>query len=173
MIRITSLRNDKLGIDLPQMVFERRADDLLDFGVVRVTEKSIWHAIESIGIPYEDWVACKDSGSQVLDLSIELKNGSSMGEEKIARAIRRQITMSEDGNPDVVDDFDGYINFSVRVNLLPKGAFANYMSFRQAEGADLAHLKPPHVNPSKHVLSLLQAQQKTGKPQARKEPMPV
>ena len=173
MIRITSLRNEKLGIDLPQMVFERRADDLLDFGVVRVTEKSIWHSLESIGIPYVDWVACKETGSQVLDLHIELKNGSSVREEEIAQAIHRQITSSENGGSEVVDDFDGYINFSVRVNLLPKGAFANYMSYRQAEGADLAHLKPPHVNPSQNVLSLLQAQQETSKPPARKEPMPV
>ena len=30
MIRITSLRNDELNIDIPQMTFERRADDLID-----------------------------------------------------------------------------------------------------------------------------------------------
>ncbi|GAI02544.1 unnamed protein product, partial [marine sediment metagenome] len=32
MIRITALRNEKLNIDIPQMVFERRADDLIDLG---------------------------------------------------------------------------------------------------------------------------------------------
>ncbi len=50
MVRITSLRNEKLGIDIPQMVFERRADDLLDFVVIRLTEKTIWQAIENTGI---------------------------------------------------------------------------------------------------------------------------
>jgi hypothetical protein len=49
------------------------------------------------------------------------------------------------------------INFRVEITLLPRGAFANYTSQRQAEGADLAHLKPPHINPSDKVLSLLLA----------------
>ena len=38
---------------------------------------------------------------------------------------------------------------------MPKGAFRNYATRRQAEGADLAQLKPPHINPSDKVLSLL------------------
>jgi phenylacetate-coenzyme A ligase PaaK-like adenylate-forming protein len=32
VVRITSLRNEKLGIDIPQMVFEGRADDLIEIG---------------------------------------------------------------------------------------------------------------------------------------------
>ena len=46
-------------------------------------------------------------------------------------------------------------DFTVEVELLPKGSFAKYTSQRQAEGADLAHLKPPHINPSDEVLTLL------------------
>ena len=49
------------------------------------------------------------------------------------------------------------LNFNVETILLPHGSFANYTSQRQAEGADLAHLKPPHINPSDKVLSLLLA----------------
>ncbi len=45
----------------------------------------------------------------------------------------------------------------IEVTLLPAGVFANYKGQRQAEGADLAHLKPPHINPSDKVLSLLGA----------------
>ncbi len=47
------------------------------------------------------------------------------------------------------------INFRVGVTLLPHGAFASYTAQRQAEGADMAHLKPPHINPSDRVLALL------------------
>ncbi len=43
----------------------------------------------------------------------------------------------------------------VQVTLLPQGAFSSYMAQRQAEGADLNHLKPPHINPSDEVISLL------------------
>ena len=53
------------------------------------------------------------------------------------------------------------LGFSVKVNLLPRGTFANDTAQRQADGADLAHLKPPHVNPSDEVLSHL-----LGRPEA-------
>jgi len=158
MIRITSLRNEKLGIDIPQMVFERRADDLLDFFVVRLTEKTIWQAIESAGIAYADWAAYKEPGEPVLRLFVELKNGFQASEADVAGAIYRQI-MESDNNEHraslLDNDFTNAIGFRVAVTLLPCGAFANYTSQRQAEGADLAHLKPPHINPSEKVLSLL------------------
>jgi len=159
MVRITSLRNEKLGIDIPQMVFERRADDLLDFSVVRLTEKVIWQAIENTGIAYEDWTAFKKTGEPVLRLFIELEDEYRASEADIARAVHEQIMKSENDNymSPVRDDFADMINFRVETTLLPRGAFANYTSQRQAEGADLAHLKPPHINPSDKVLSLLLA----------------
>jgi len=45
----------------------------------------------------------------------------------------------------------------IKITFLPRGAFQNYAAHRQAEGADLAQLKPPHINPSDKVLSLLGA----------------
>ena len=42
----------------------------------------------------------------------------------------------------------------IEVTLLPKAVFANYKVQRQAEGTELIHLKPPHINPSDKVLSL-------------------
>ena len=161
MVRITSLRNDKLGIDIPQMVFERRADDLLDFVVVRLTEKTIWQAIESTGIAYEDWAAYKEPGQPVLNLFIELKDGYQASEAEIATAVHEQIMNSDNddfrADSPLRGDFADSIHFTVKATLLPPGTFANYMSQRQAEGADLAHLKPPHINPSDKVLSLLLA----------------
>lgn len=160
MIRITSLRNEKLGIETPQMVFERRADDLLDFVFIRLTEKTIWQAIENTGVAYEDWTAYKKAGEPVLSLSIELKDGYQGNEADIAAAVYEQIVKSDsdrDTRSLIRDDFAAMIDFRIEINLLPRGAFANYMSQRQAEGADLAHLKPPHINPSDKVLSLLLA----------------
>lgn len=161
MVRITSLRNEKLGIAIPQMVFERRADGLLDFVFVRLTEKTIWQAIENTGIAYEDWTAFKKEGQPVLSLFIELKDGQQASEADVAAAIRERVLNSDNNNKDtkslIRDDFATMIDFKVEVNLLPRGAFANYTAQRQAEGADLAHLKPPHINPSPKVLALLQA----------------
>ena len=161
MVRITSLRNEKLSVDIPQMVFERRADDLLDFVVIRLTEKLIWQAIENTGIAYEDWTAYKEAGEPVLNLFIELKNGYQASETEIARAVYQQIIKPDNDaytTSQAHDDLADMINFRVKITFLPPGAFANYTSQRQAEGADLAHLKPPHTNPSNKVLSLLLVQ---------------
>jgi len=158
MIRITSLRNEKLGIDIPQMVFERRADDLLDFVFIRLTEKTIWQAIENTGIAYEDWTAYKKPGEPVLSLFIETKDDYQGSDAGIAAAVRQQIINADNGEDTkslIRGDFATMIDFKVEVNLLPRGAFANYTAQRQAEGADLAHLKPLHINPSDKVLSLL------------------
>lgn len=163
MIRITSLRNEKLGIAIPQMAFERRADDLLDFVFIRLTEKTIWQAIENSGVAYEDWTAYKKAGEPVLSLFIELKDGYRASEAEVTDAVYKRI-MESDGDgytaSAVHNDLADMINFRVAVTLLPRGAFANYTSRRQAEGADLAHLKPPHINPPEKVLSLLLARPK-------------
>ncbi|MFC2045080.1 GH3 auxin-responsive promoter family protein [Chloroflexota bacterium] len=161
MVRITSLRNDKLGIETPQMVFERRADDLIDFAAVRLTEKTIWQAIENTGIAYQDWTAFKKVGEPVLQIFIELSNGYQSSNTEIERLIYNQIIHPESNDSYMTsadhDDLVNMINFKVEVNLLPIGAFANYTTQRLAEGADLAHIKPPHINPTDRVLSLLQA----------------
>ena len=160
MVRITSLRNEKLGIDIPQMVFEARADDLIDFGVTRLTEKVIWQAVENTGIPYEDWVARKEVGEHMaLHLFIEVKD-SIANEADIGAAVDEQLKHLDSSFAATHSDVGNYLNFRVEVTLLPKGAFSHYISQRRAEGAELAHLKPPHVNPSDKVLSLLLAKPK-------------
>jgi hypothetical protein len=158
IVHITSLRNERLGIELPQMAFERRADDLINFTVIKLTEKQIWEAIESAGVAYEDWVAYKAPGETVLHLLLEPKEGFQCSEAEINSAIQAQIINSGKNNynaPRVVEDWRESFGFSVEVVLLPKGTFANYTASRRAEGADLAHLKPPHINPSGKVLTML------------------
>ena len=159
MIRITDLRNEKLGIDIPQMVFERRADDLIDIGFMRLTEKIIWQAIENTGIPYTDWVAYKEiiGERSVLHLHLELKDNYIASERGLATAIYEQVKKLDDGfiHGDL-SSLEKNIDFKpIEVTLLPEGAFANYITKRRAEGADLAHLKPPHINPSDKILALL------------------
>jgi hypothetical protein len=159
MVHITALRNENLGISLPQMAFERRADDLLDFVFVRLTERTIWQAIENTGVAYEDWTAFKKEGQPVLSLYIELKDGYRGSEAQVATVIRENILRSDSQNRDTEklyrNDFAEMIDFQVEVNALAPGAFAHFTEQRRLEGADLAHLKPPHMNPSPRVLELL------------------
>lgn len=165
MVRISSLRNEKLNIDIPQMVFHSRADDLIDIsGFGRITEKIIWKALENTGIPYVDWVARKEvlNDKPVLHLYLELKGDYVAGEKGMGAAVYEELQKldrtyryniySAYGDPESVLG-----SKPVQVTLFPTGAFANYVSQRQAEGADLGHSKPPHINPSEEVLSLLGA----------------
>ena len=163
MIKITSLHNDKLGIKTPQMVFERRADGLLNFVVIQLTEKQIWQAIEKTGVAYVDWTAYKMPGEPVLRLLIEPQSSFHGTEADIAAAVQGQLLKPENGDntkSGVLEDLTDMFDFNIEVTLLPQGSFANYTAQRQAEGADLAHLKPPHINPSDKVLALLQAKPK-------------
>jgi hypothetical protein len=158
MVRITSLRDDKLGINIPQMAFERRVDDFLDFYVITLTERSIWQAIESIGIPYEDWIAYKDPENLMLNIGIELKDGYKGSAEDIAVLIFKKLAQPDSNkSPEVTRDNDltDIEDFRIKVDILPRGTFSSYTARRQAEGADLAHLKPPHVRPPEKVISLL------------------
>ena len=164
MIRITGLKNQKLNINVPQMVFERRADDLIDLGPIRLTERIIWQAIENTNIPYADWTARKEivEGRPALHLYIELKEGYIASERGMAAAVYEQIKKLDDGfiHQDL-ESIERLIDFEpILVGLLPEGAFANYIVQRRAEGADLAHLKPHHINPSDAELDVLRARVK-------------
>jgi hypothetical protein len=175
MVRITSLRNEKLNIDIPQMVFERRVDDLIDIsGFGRLTEKIIWEAIENTSIPYTDWTVRKEvlGDRALLHIYLELRDNYIASEEGIAGAVYEQLEkLDSEYHWKVYDMWGNTADVlglkPIEVTLLPQGAFSNYMSQRQAEGADLGHLKPPHVNPSDTVLSRL------GAPKVMVEAVPV
>jgi hypothetical protein len=165
IIRITSLRNEKLNIDIPQMVFYSRADDRIDIsGFGRLTEKVIWEAIESSGIPYKDWTARKEAigDGTILHLYLELEDDYVASEEAVAATVYGELQKL-----DSVYHYNPYSHYGtpetmlglkpIKVTFLPQGAFARYISQRQAEGADLGVIKPPHINPSDKVLSLLGA----------------
>lgn len=165
MVRITSLRNEKLNIDIPQMVFHRRADELIDItGFGHLTERLIWEAIEGAGVPYTDWTARKEvvHDKPILHLYIELKDESIASEQTVAAAIYEELIKLDNvyhyniysayGNPETVLGLK-----PVEVTFLRQGAFSTYITQRQADGAALGHLKPPHINPSGKVLSSLGA----------------
>ena len=166
MIRVVSARNEYSDVDLPQMVFYGRADYIIDIaGLGRLTERIIWEAIENTGMPYVEWTARKEvlGDAAVLHLYIEPKTSNSLAGRDIAVSFSRQLQKLEKQyhhNPYNIYDSDTETELEadskqVEVTLLTQGTFANYVAQRQAEGADLGHLKPPHVNPSDKTLTLL------------------
>jgi len=53
-------------------------------------------------------------------------------------------------------DIDKWLNLQpVRATLLSAGTFQRYFEEKQKEGADLAHLKPPHMNASDAAIQRL------------------
>jgi hypothetical protein len=174
MIRITSKRNDVLNIDIPQMTFERRADDLIDLaGYVRLTERTIWQAIENSGIQYEEWTVRKEFDEKpMVNLFLELKAGFKASESDIAIAIYEEIKKLDErvNSSSIYSTMENILGtIPLKVTLLPGGTFPNYIARRQKEGADLAHVKPPHINPPDEVLLQLGVRKKVKRKTRRPE----
>ena len=174
MIRTISLRNEESRINLPQMVFYGRADYVIDIaGLGRLTERIIWEALENTGVPYIEWTARKEILGEraVLHLYIEPRHVNGIAERDIAKSFSRELQKLEKQyhhNPYNIYDSDSDVAAEaglrqVEVTLLPQGAFLNYISQRQAEGADLGHLKPPHISPTDKTLAALAPQSSSGR----------
>jgi len=145
LIKICSLKDDDAGVALPQMVFQSRADDIIDIaGFARLDEKTLWQAIQNTSISYVDWSACKGlhQGNPVLHLYIELSNNK-LNRYDVEHLIDQQLmTVNEDYR-----DFRTMTGIQpLIVTLLNQGSFQKYQQNKQAAGFDLAHLKPPHIS---------------------------
>jgi len=163
LIEVTSLRNEKLGIDIPQMIFYSRADDLVDIASLgRLTERVIEEAVENSGIAYVDWVARKEiiDNKSVLHFYLEPRDEYIASEEGMAAAIREQLKKLDRkyrcNYYRLIGDMETVLDLKpLEVTLLPQGAFSSYISQRQSEGVAVNSLKPLHINPSDEMLSLL------------------
>ncbi len=154
MVKITSLRNEQLNIDIPQMTFHSRVDDMIDIaGFTRLTEKVIWQAIENTGLNYEEWTVRKEVKEKpVLHLYLELRKNGYVTEKQVVSAVHQQLKKLDKPYADL-ESLTGLK--PLEVTLLPENAFQAYILRQQAAGADLAHLKPPHINPTDSTIDLL------------------
>jgi hypothetical protein len=155
IVLITALRNSKLNVNTPQMTFLSRASDVLDFTYTFLTEKVIWQGIELANIPYVDWIARKEKsheGTPILHVYIEPQAQAELDEEQTAQKVHeclKQINRDYES----IEIFFG--KQPVKVTALAHGTFKQYTDKMRADGADLAHLKPPRMNPSDSILSML------------------
>lgn len=154
LIKIMSLRNEQLNIDIPQMSFLGRVDDQIDIaGFTRLSEKVIWQAIENTGLAHKDWVARKEiKDKPVLQLYIELRENGYVTHEQVAASVHEELKKLDTPYAEL-ESFTGLR--PLEVTLLPENAFQLYKLRQQAAGADLTHLKPPHINPSDTTVDFL------------------
>ena len=153
IVTFVSPKDEEAGINLPQMVFRARVGETIDLGgLTDLDEKTIWRAIESSGLKYEDWSARKgyEKGQSTLTLYVELK------EERQAREIEQLVDRQLRAiDVDYRDVGDWLGTQPVRVILLSPGTFKRYYEEKQKGGADLAHLKPPHMSASDAIIERL------------------
>jgi len=153
VIKVIAMKDEEAGIKLPQIAVQRRIGEIINLGgLCWLDEKTIWQAIVNTGIKYTEWTACKeyDQGQSFLRILLELK------EERETSEVEAMV----DQQLEIIDtdykDIHSYLSLQpVRVTLLSSGTFQRYREEKVREGADLAHLKPTHVNPPDMVIQRL------------------
>jgi hypothetical protein len=88
-------------------------------------------------------------GTPIVEIFIELKQDDVSGPD-LARMIDDQLTAMDNDYKDLKKWTSTDL---IRINLLKKGTFAAYLQKKQQQGADLAHWKPPHMNPSELIVN--------------------
>lgn len=157
VIQVIALRDEELGVDSPQMTFYSRADDIIDLAsFTRLTEEVLWQALQNSGAPYVDWTARKEYEGQGVVLRIYLEpKGGAPGVDEIRERVQKALVELDPAYAEL----QSMLGMDpMRITLLSSGTFRRYTMARQAEGTDLARLKPAHMNTPDSVLAkLLQA----------------
>jgi len=154
MIKITAMRNEQLNIDIPQMAYHSRVDDMIDIaGFTRLTETVIWKAIEKTGIAYEDWAARKElKDKPILHLYLEPRGSDHLTAEQVATLVDEQLKILD--TP--YSELESYLGLKpLEVTFVPQGAFERYMLKQQAAGAELGRMKVSHINPTDDTIDSL------------------
>jgi hypothetical protein len=155
LIEVISLRDDELDIDVPQILFYSRAGDVIDIaGMARLTEKTIWQAMESSGVHYEDWTAKKEelNGEPFLHIYFEESHPNNLSVEEIKSTINNELMKISKEYADLINMLGGD---RLKVTKLPAGAFARYMEEQKQAGADMGILKPSRMEPGETAIRRL------------------
>ena len=153
LVRITALEDEEAGIQLPQMVFEARADDLIDIaGFTRVSEKTVMQAVANAGVNYEDWIIRKETreGKPTLHLYIELNGGN--GKADLASVLHGELMKTDPGYHDLAAMMEMR---PLEVTVLRQGTFKDYYREKQENGSELAQRRPPRMNAPDNVVEEL------------------
>lgn len=155
LFEVVSLRDKELGIELPQFRFYSRTGDLIDMaGIARLTESSIWQSLEATNLPYEDWVARKEEidGEVILHIYLELKESNDIPLSEITEMVRVGL---RENNYEFADMEELLGPDHLKVTKISPGSWQRYIEFQKNIGADLAHLKPTHMQPSLAIMKVL------------------
>ncbi|MFC2009793.1 GH3 auxin-responsive promoter family protein [Chloroflexota bacterium] len=153
IIKVVSIGDEETGIKLPQFIVQGRVNETISLGgLAQLDEKTIWQALANNGIKFIDWSACKEYEQNQSFLRIYLE----LEDQKEINGIETKI----DEQLKIIDtdykDISIYLDLQpVRVTLLSPGTFGRYTQEKREEGADIAHLKPIHMNAPEAVIQRL------------------
>jgi hypothetical protein len=154
IVEFVVLDDNETGIHLPQMTFVGRSPDFIDVAgfVGLLDERMVWQAIINTGIKFTEWVIRKESfeGEPIIKLYLETMDhtDSDTVQQKVHTSLKEL-------NRDYAD-YENMIEKRVlEVTLLTPGSFRAYQAERMAAGADLARIKPPHMNPPDEAIHSL------------------
>ena len=155
LFEVVAMEDKELGIQLPQFSYYARSSDVINLAnFAFLTEKDIWLSLEAAEVEYNEWIARKviEDGKSYLHLFVEVGLENKLSEDQFKILISDTLSKT---NHDIQDMKDMLGYDPLKLNLLNPGAFKSYMDYMQSQGADLAHTKPPHMNPTKEQLGVL------------------
>ena len=154
VFKVKSLGDPETGVRLPQVIFQARADDIIDLaGLTQIDERTLWQAIADTGVKYEDWCARKeyDHDFGYLRVYLELKEYRDASElEGMLESQLRAVDVD-------YRDLEAWLGQgqSVAVTLISPGTFSAFYGEKLKEGASVARLRPAHINPTELVTQRL------------------
>ena len=153
IIKIVSLEDKEAGVRLPHALFQYRLDDIINLSALaQLDEKTLWQALANTHIKYVDWTAYKEYDENKTFLRFCIEPKEEIEADEVAVRLNEELKRVDLDYGDI----ESYLNISpLRVTLLSPGTFDRYMEEKKEEGADLAHLKPSHVNPPQDIIERL------------------
>lgn len=125
LIRVKGLRDRASGVQMPQIEFDARADELIDIGgFIRLDPQTVSLALQRVGLAVEDWVIYKQyiDGAPCIRLLLELKAGPD-GERELEERLHEAIKALDP----FYHDLDTMLGLRpLRVTLLPSGTFRRF-----------------------------------------------
>ena len=154
LMKFTTLQDENSGVALPQMEFVSRMAGVIDLSGFSgiMDEKLFWQAMVKSGIPYEDWVIRKEASDGKARLHLYIETSSDLESQVIGRRVNDSLKQL---NPYYADFTEMIDENPFLVTILSPGTFSGYMLAMVEAGANLAHLKPPHMNASDEVVQTL------------------
>jgi hypothetical protein len=152
---VIALEDEEIECKLPQFKFFSRCDDYLDLrNMVRFTENTIWNALEKSGLKYVDWAIRKEAveGSTLLHLYLEMDQADKSSIDSLKKKVKEYLNIM---NPEFGEMERIMKDEYLMITKLPSGAFSRYIKRQQDAGADIAHIKPSHMEPSDEQLEKL------------------